>query len=455
MAGFSRSGAFLAAATIAITLSAGLLAVDAVVPPAGASVSACPDAEVPYEPGREQQMRAALLCLTNNERVARGLQPLSPAPALEVAAQRHAADTIARNYLSHTAPSPAPFGQEPRDRAATAGYPHGHGEVSAAWTVGETIFAGTDDATQGYARPRAAIEAWMASAAHCRVILSPEFRHLGAGIERNPRPGASPEIPASIWYHWVLLLGVVGDQSSPGQGCPPSAEPLPPTRSPSPAAPSANRSPSAPFDLAPGTSAASVPASPETFAAKLRLQRARVRGGRLDLLLGITRLATGAVDVSYRSASTTTRFTAPINNGTIRIDRRLPSSQSRKTTGIVTLTYPGNGRLRGDELRLRVASGKALLKRGTTRIDDSGRLRVSGTISKRARGSVRIRLEYTDPDSGVEFLNSRAEIDNGTWSLTKPLPTDAANAGGQLSIQYTGYQARRIRGEQLAKAVTP
>ncbi|MBW3609263.1 MAG: hypothetical protein KY463_13090, partial [Actinobacteria bacterium] len=185
------------------------------------------------------------------------------------------------------------------------------------------------------------------------------------------------------------------------------------------------------------------------------LQRARVRGGRLDLLLGITRLATGAVDVSYRSASTTTRFTAPINNGTIRIDRRLPSSQSRKTTGIVTLTYPGNGRLRGDELRLRVASGKALLKRGTTRIDDSGRLRVSGTISKRARGEVRIRLEYTDPDSGVEFLNSRAEIDDGTWSLTKPLPSDAANAGGQLSIQYTGYQARRIRGEQLAKAVTP
>lgn len=169
----------------------------------------------------------------------------------------------------------------------------------------------------------------------------------------------------------------------------------------------------------------------------------------------ITRRATGPVDVSYRSASTTTRFAAPINNGTIRIDRRLPSSQSRKTTGIVTLTYPGNGRLRRDQLRLRVASGKALLKRGTTRIDDSGRLRVSGTISKRARGAVRIRLEYTARESGVRFLSSRAEIDNGTWSLTKALPIDAANAGGHLSIQYTGYQARRIRGEQLAKAVTP
>ncbi|HEV2059251.1 MAG TPA: CAP domain-containing protein [Solirubrobacteraceae bacterium] len=438
----------MAAAAIAIALSTGLLAVDAFVPSAAASVSACPGAEVPYEPGREQQMRAALLCLTNNERVARGLQPLATAPALEVAAQRHAADTIARNYLSHTAPSPAPFGQEPRDRAAAAGYPNGHGNVSASWTVGETIFAGTEDATQLYARPRAAIEAWMASAGHCRAILSPEFRHLGAGIERNPRPGASPESPASIWYHWVLLLGVVGDQSSPGHGCPASAGLLPPAPSASPAP----RSPSADLAPASGTSAAS---SPEMFAAKLRLQRARIRGGRLDLLVRITRRATGPVDVSYRSASTTTRFAAPINNGTIRIDRRLPSSQSRKTTGIVTLTYPGNGRLRRDQLRLRVASGKALLKRGTTRIDDSGRLRVSGTISKRARGAVRIRLEYTARESGVRFLSSRAEIDDGTWSLTKALPIDAANAGGHLSIQYTGYQARRIRGEQLAKAVTP
>lgn len=173
------------------------------------------------------------------------------------------------------------------------------------------------------------------------------------------------------------------------------------------------------------------------------------------MLARITGRATGRVNVRYRSAGTTIRFTAPIQNRTIRIDRRLPASQRRKTTGILTMTYAGNDRVRRDDLRLRAASGKALLKRGTTRIDDKGRLRVSGTTSTRARGLVRIRLGYTATDATTKFLNYTATINNGRWSLTKTLPADAAKAGGQLSIQYTGYEPRSIRGEQLAKAIAP
>lgn len=172
------------------------------------------------------------------------------------------------------------------------------------------------------------------------------------------------------------------------------------------------------------------------------------------MLARITKRATGRVELSYHSSGTRTRFTAPIANGTIRVNRRLSPSQSRKTTGILTLTYAGNERVREDELRLRAASGKALIKRGTTRIDDSGRLRVSGTISRRAAGVVRIRLGYTATNAGVKFLDYTAEIESGRWSIARRLPGYAAKAGGQLSIQYTGYEARRIRGEQLAKAVT-
>lgn len=119
------------------------------------------------------------------------------------------------------------------------------------------------------------------------------------------------------------------------------------------------------------------------------------------------------------------------------------------------MAYAGNDRVRRDDVRLRAASGKALLRRGTTAIDSTGRLRVSGTTSTRARGVVRIRLGYATTAATVRFLKDTARIDNGRWSLTKKLPAAAARTGGQLSIQYTGYEPRNIRGEQLAKAVTP
>ena len=199
------------------------------------------------------------------------------------------------------------------------------------------------------------------------------------------------------------------------------------------------------------TAAVGAAASP----AKLQVLRAGVRSGRLDVFAQITGRATGAVQVSYQSSGVTTRFSAPIRNATISIARRLPAAQRRKSTGILTVTYTGNADVRGDVVRLRAASGKAGLTRHTTLIDGGGRLRVSGTITKRARGVVRIRLEYTAGNGRVELLNHTAKIHDGDWSLTRALPAAVAKSGGQLSIQFTGYEARRIRGEQLAKAVAP
>lgn len=191
------------------------------------------------------------------------------------------------------------------------------------------------------------------------------------------------------------------------------------------------------------------------FPAKIQVLRAGVRRGRLDVLARITGRATGRVKVTYASSGRKTTFTAPITKNRIRFKRKLPKKQRRKTTGIFKLEYEGNDRVRPDEVRLRAANGKAHLKRETVKIDGKGRLRVSGTISKRARGVVRIRLGYDTGDGDVEFLPYRAKIDDGKWSLTQKLPDDAAENGGQLSIQFTGYERRRMRGEQLAKAVRP
>jgi hypothetical protein len=183
--------------------------------------------------------------------------------------------------------------------------------------------------------------------------------------------------------------------------------------------------------------------------------RAGVRSGRLDVLARITARAGGDIAVSYRSSGRTTRFTVPISRGEIRISRLLPAAQRRKSTGIVTLAYGGGATVQPDDVTLRAASGKALLVRRTTRIDSDGRLLVSGSITQRARGVVRIRLGYVAAGGSVEFLHLRAQISRGGWSLAAQLPREAARAGGQLSIQFTGYEPRLIRGEQLAKAVTP
>jgi hypothetical protein len=219
----------------------------------------------------------------------------------------------------------------------------------------------------------------------------------------------------------------------------------------------------APAPGAPGAPGPPAPTpSPDTRApAKLQVARAQVRGGRLDLLGTITARATGSLRVTYRAAGRTTRFTTRIGSGgRVRIDRALSGAQRRRPTGIVELAYAGNARVRPDEVRLRAARGRALLTRAVTRIR-SRRLEVSGTVSRRARGLVRIRLAYLDTDGDVTELQYRARIaipkagGAGRWQIRPLLPARAAAVGGQVDIQFTGYEPGRIRGEQVSKQVDP
>lgn len=201
--------------------------------------------------------------------------------------------------------------------------------------------------------------------------------------------------------------------------------------------------------------------------AKIQVRRAQIVKGRLDALLQITSRATGTLRIAYTSSGRTTRFDISLGGASssakaraaerqILIDRKLPSSQSRKSTGILNITYAGNERVRPDEVRLRAATGKALLKRTTTSLKN-GTLKLAGTISSKAVGVVRIRLSYLDKDDEAKLLKYRARIKRSrkgasTWSLNQKLPSAAA-AGGQADIQFTGYEKRRIRGEQLSKEV--
>ena len=203
--------------------------------------------------------------------------------------------------------------------------------------------------------------------------------------------------------------------------------------------------------------------------ARLRVLRARVRRGRLDVLAQLTGRAAApgaALDVRFRAAGATTAFRVPLASAarrrppaqaaadlSVRIARRLPARQRRSSTGIVELRYAGSASVQPDAVRLRAANGRARL-RVTSASIGGGRLRVAGTIAPAARGVIGVRLAYDLPDATSAAVTFTTPISGGAWSLDRPLPAAAA-AGGQLTVQFTGYRRGRLRGEQASRHVGP
>ncbi len=222
--------------------------------------------------------------------------------------------------------------------------------------------------------------------------------------------------------------------------------------------------------LGPVPAAAGTPATTTAarHPAKILVRRLGISGGRLDMLASITGRATGTIRGTVEADGRTSPFTIDIARDgkrragrftQIKLDRRIPGLSSGARTGIVTLAYAGNSRVRPDAVRLRAADGRALLRRSASTITSAGDLVVSGTASRNAVGVVRVRMGYTEANGTVRFRTTNATIRRGaarsTWSVRTRLPARARQVGGQLSIQYTGYLPRRIRGEQLAKQVRP
>jgi hypothetical protein len=193
-----------------------------------------------------------------------------------------------------------------------------------------------------------------------------------------------------------------------------------------------------------------------SWPAKLRVERARLLDGKLDVLARLSNRANGhRVEVELHARGRMFRFTQVVKDGTVLINRTLPRNQRRASTGIVTITY-GGGEYRGDtvrpaESRLRAANGRALLRRGDLTVEN-GTLSASGTVSARARGVVRLSMTYDLPGGRFGKWEKQATIRNGRWQVEEQLPIEA-RSGGYLVMQFTGYLPRRMRGEQTAKQV--
>ncbi|HWI06629.1 MAG TPA: hypothetical protein VNT54_03850, partial [Solirubrobacteraceae bacterium] len=88
----------------------------------------------------------------------------------------------------------------------------------------------------------------------------------------------------------------------------------------------------------------------------------------------------------------------------------------------------------------------------------NGRLRASGRISSRARGVVRLQLEYF-ADGKTTTLPLRARIDDGRWSINERLSDSvraaiARRVGTVHSyVLFTGYLPARMRGEMRSLQV--
>lgn len=201
--------------------------------------------------------------------------------------------------------------------------------------------------------------------------------------------------------------------------------------------------------------------------AKLTVRRLGLRDGRIDLLAEITSRATDTIRGQVRARGRTTRFTIDLARDgrrrggrltVVKLNRRLAGLSRKARTGIVTLRYAGNPRVRPDDVRLRAASGRSLLRRTSSRIEPDGQLVATGTVGKRAAGVVRVRMGYVEPSGAVRFKTVKAPIragaNRGSWTLRTQLPA-AARSQVQLAIQFTGLMRRSLRGEQLAKRVRP
>ena len=114
----------------------------------------------------------ATLCLINDERRARGRAVLDSHPRLALAARRHSADMVEREFFSHVSPG----GSTLADRLRRTGY-----LGSCAWSAGETLAWGFGDERT----PASRVAAWMRSRPHRRVLLNPRYRDAGIGVARG------------------------------------------------------------------------------------------------------------------------------------------------------------------------------------------------------------------------------------------------------------------------------
>ena len=157
----------------------------------------CLGADVPVGRAAVTTMRAAVLCLINQQRNARGLPSLRASGRLTGSAQRWTGAMVSSGSFSH--------GANFALRISASGYD---------WQ------AAAENIATGYATPRAVVDAWMGSLGHCRNILDPAFRDVGTGVAATP---VGPSMGPGTWtedFGLLMTQSAPSRKTGPENGCP-------------------------------------------------------------------------------------------------------------------------------------------------------------------------------------------------------------------------------------------
>jgi uncharacterized protein YkwD len=120
--------------------------------------------------------KAQVINLVNAERTARGLHPLQNYPQIATSAQNYAVDMVMRNFFSHVSPDNKTL----EDRMKAAGY---YGTVRPETCNCIVRYVMGENLAQGQKTPAEVVLAWMRSPAHRAAILTPQFTHIGIGLQ--------------------------------------------------------------------------------------------------------------------------------------------------------------------------------------------------------------------------------------------------------------------------------
>ncbi len=144
-----------------------------VAPSAPKAASACANADRPADEATTKQLRKAVRCLINKQRVRVGAGKLAKHPGLRKAAQRHAKVMVAEACLAHECGDEADL----ETRIRQTGYLDG----AKAWKFAENTGCG--------ASAEAMVANWVASREHRLNLLTKRFRELGVGVVGDPVKG--------------------------------------------------------------------------------------------------------------------------------------------------------------------------------------------------------------------------------------------------------------------------
>jgi uncharacterized protein YkwD len=145
-----------------------------------------------------QALRAAVVCLINQQRTSRHLPPLGASRLLDRSAQGWTNAMVSSDVFSH--------GTNFAARISAAGY---------VWRA-----AGENIAT-GFQTPAGVVRAWMASTGHCQNILNPTYGNVGTGVSRRSVSGWASG--TGTWTQDFALSMYKSPPSAhwgPADGCP-------------------------------------------------------------------------------------------------------------------------------------------------------------------------------------------------------------------------------------------